>query len=183
MDISIRKWHTKIIYIIFALALALGLTMVPALPAGAHTAVHVTVNFDTGVVDGFADPPMNVDVRVQVDDAIGDVDYYFDWEYKQNEGDFHGYQNLNQYEFPLLFTDDIDRYVYDEDNNITESWTLAIPGWYRVSVTAWDDGGDLAGNIVEVRVLGIIPEDIAFDVKGGQQEIAVKGMTDNATIE
>ena len=172
-----KKKFSKILGVGLAVSLVLSL-MVTALPVSAHDAVTVTANGEAILAEGFADPPLNVDIRVQVGNPVGDLDYGFDWRYKQNEGD--SYADLSTY--PLLFPGNIlDRYVSNEDNDITESWTLGIPGWYEFAVYVYDDAdaGWFGPQTVEIRVLGIIPEDIAYDVKGGQQHIAVKGMIDD----
>jgi hypothetical protein len=165
-----------------ALALALS-SMLVALPVSAAGPL-VTVTADPEA--GFADPPLDVDIDVVVTGAVGDLTYAFDdWLYKQNEGD--SYDDLDTY--PLLFTDadiaalEIADIGPTSDDTITVPRTFSIPGWYEIGVTVKDDMGtvdpvddQLASGSEEVRVLGIIPEDIAFDVKGAQQTICVKGL-------
>jgi hypothetical protein len=166
---SKAKWY-KLAYLFIALTLALSFSLVPVQVA-ASTGVNVTASPSTG----FSDPPLEVDIEVEVLNAVGDVDYEFTWQYKQNEGDV--YLDLNAMNFPLLFSDDINRLVENEDDNIMESWTLDVPGLYEVTVEATDNLGTRS-DTTELRVLGIVPIGIIFDVKGAQQKICVKGLLD-----
>ncbi|MFC1982424.1 PKD domain-containing protein [Chloroflexota bacterium] len=171
---SKKKWHSKAIHLLVVLAMTVAMLIGSALPVAGHDSITIDVNEDGDFTEGFADPPLEINVNMQVENAISDeIDYYFTWRYKQNMGDV--YEDLTPENFPLLFTDEIDRDVLDEDDDITETWMLNVPGWYEVEVVVWDDGDD-RNTTAQVRVLGIIPEDIAFDVKGGQQEICVKGL-------
>jgi hypothetical protein len=176
---SKRKWHGKMIHLLIILAMTTTMLIGSALPSFAFTAVIVDVDKDTPgpdlLVEGSADPPFDVDVRVQVDNAVGDIEYDFTWLYRQNQGDIP--LPLNPTNYPLLFTDDIDRTdIITTDDDITETWVFDVPGFYTVEVTVEDEATGPVTIPAEVRVLGIIPEDIAFDVKGGQQKICVKGL-------
>ena len=170
-----KKKFSKILGVGLAVSLVLSL-MVTALPVSAHDSVTVTAD----PTAGFADPPLDVDIRVQVDNAQGTLDYRFDWEYKQNGGD-STYYDLDTY--PMLFSADdiaaleIANIGPTNDNTIMVARTFSVPGWYELTVDVADAGGNNVDNTIEViRVLGIIPEDIAYNVKGAQHAIAVKGL-------
>jgi hypothetical protein len=197
---SKEKWHSKMIHIITILAMTVTMLVGSAMPAFGADAVDIEINdVDITVagipaIEDFADPPLEVEINVDLTNAEDEVDYTFEWEYKQNPGDLYCVLDPddptdylpNCPDLPLLFADDLDRSFPNVGaDEITETWMLNVPGWYRVTVTVDDDDNisDPFTETAEIRVLGIIPEDIAFDAKGGQQKICVKGLSDAYQIE
>jgi hypothetical protein len=156
---SKKKWHSKMIHLLVVSAMTVTMLVGSAMPAFGATAVDVEINGDNlttlppppaAAIEGFADPGVEVEIHVDVTDAEDEVDYKFEWGYKQNEGDIYCKLDPddptdylpNCPSLPLLFTDDLDRKFEDvAADEITETWMLNVPGWYEVTITVDDGAG------------------------------------------
>jgi hypothetical protein len=182
-----REWHTKAIYLIVALVMTLGLVMVPATAgaAGNCTIDSVTANPDHCLT------PLDSDFTVDVTNTDGaSYLYVFTWNYQywQNEGEpvYSGDAN----EVARLFGGVLQtESVTTSSDPVTISHIFTVPGYYLVNVDVYDAGDTpgvdtpLDSHNVTIKTLGIIPSDIAYDVKGSCHKICVKGMNATATVQ
>jgi hypothetical protein len=179
-----RKWYTRAISLGLALVLSIGLVLVPAVGASSACTIDgVTAEPDHCLT------PLDVDFTVDVTSDGDDYLYLFTWnaEYKQFADD--DYAAGDDESFARIFGGELQSdAVYTDDNPVVKSHTFDIPGFYNVTIEAYDvddnpeEDAPLDSSTVEIRTLGMLPQDIAYDVKGATQDFVVKGASANATI-
>ncbi|MGB2856773.1 MAG: hypothetical protein WBC61_09065, partial [Dehalococcoidia bacterium] len=169
-------WRSKAIYLLFALALVVGLF------GGVTTVYAQSVALTATPEAGLAQ--LDVDFTATVTAGTGPYTYTFDWmyQYKQQEWDPWCAPGAASTDFPMLF-DGADITVAGPTSNPVcdyDEKRFDVPGFYNVEVEVLDGSGTYYSEYITIRVLGIIPADIAYDVKGACHTIEVKGVATNS---
>ena len=144
-------WRGKAIYLLFALALVVGLF-------GGVTSVYaqtVTITTVPSPAEGqVGEASATIEFTADIQNASGltPYTYTFTWNYDYKQNDEDTYHAGDAEENELLFDGELlDFTDADMDESYTKSYEFTIPGFYRVQVEVVDAVGDSQGSaFVEV---------------------------------